>query len=71
MKDSIIFLFQGVQNCLAGLHIGNEGQQGNVPLARLVYKFGGKFATNITACLDYIIIGKNPRADRVEKVKAS
>ena len=60
---------QGVQNCLSGLQFGNEGQFGDLPLAKLVYKFGGKYVTNVTFRLDYLIVGKNPRNDRVKKVR--
>ena len=61
-------LLQGVQNCLAGLQFGNEGKFGSWPLAKIIYKFGGKFVTNISSRVNYLIIGENPRGDRVNKV---
>jgi len=57
----------GVQNCLAGLQFGNEGKFGSWPLAKIIYKFGGKFVTNISSRVNYLIIGENPRGDRVNK----
>ena len=63
-----IYHQQGVQHCLTGLRFGNDGKFGDWPLAKIVYKFGGKLVTNVTSRLDYLIIGKDPRPDRVERV---
>lgn len=45
-----------------------EGQICIVPAAKLVYRFGGKFFTNITSSLDYLITGKDPCANKIDKV---
>ena len=50
------------------MQFGNEGKFGSLPLAKIIYKFGGKFVVNLTSRVNYLIIGKDPRGERVSKV---